>query len=427
MGVRAKGYCQNLHKRATGSWTGSRLNASAAPRALSASGLSSLDVPIEVALVAAVSTGSWLGPGDGGGMTLTDGVYAETGANAGLLKALTASGGGFPVAPPDEWFVNPELDGPTPLTVDDDGRVYGHIATRDVAHIGLPGKVHAPKSRSGYAYFKTGELVTASGARVQVGQLTLAGGHASMQADASAAVAHYDQTGSACADLNIGDDRFGIWVAGALRPEVTPSQLRTLRASAPSGDWRPINGRLELVACCQVNVPGFPVVRATVASGAITALVAAGAPALYGQRLALMADAALQARVTELEAHVFGLTDAADLTETAVAPGVTAESPADIVTADGAPVDSPAASGDVVAVETAPVVEAVAPEVVAPPVETTAEVAPVNDAVARAREAVANRAKNAQREALRARVYGAKAAVGEPVAASASGAGQGNS
>jgi hypothetical protein len=54
-------------------------------------------------------------------------------------------------------------------------------------------------------------------------------------------------------------------------------QIRALRASAPSGDWRPVNGSLELVAVCQVNVPGFPIARAMVASGKVMALVAAGA------------------------------------------------------------------------------------------------------------------------------------------------------
>jgi hypothetical protein len=73
---------------------------------------------------------------------------------------------------------------------------------------------------------------------------------------------------------------------------VSPEQIRALRASAPSGDWRPIKGRLELVAVLQVNVPGFPMARAQVASGYVTALVAAGAAAIaqlrgpnIGQRL----------------------------------------------------------------------------------------------------------------------------------------------
>jgi hypothetical protein len=379
MGLRAKGYCQNLHKRSTGQWTGSRLNAGGQPGrpALAASGTSGA-LSMEAALVAAVSTGRWFCP-EGGNTMLKDGIYAEGGANTGLLRTLTA--GGFPVAPPDDWFENPELDGPTPLTVDDDGRVYGHIATRDVAHIGLPGRVHAPKSRSNYAYFKTGQLVTASGKKLNVGQLTLSGGHAPLSADAASAVAHYDNTASAVADLNIGDDRHGIWVAGALRPEVTPDKLRALRASAPSGDWRPINGQLELVACCQVNVPGFPVVRARVASGAITSLVAAGAPALYARRIALMADAAVAERVTALEAAVF-----AQLTE-----GL--EDPSDVIVADG---DLVAEVGDGEPLSA----EEVAAEGLEETPEEAPEEKPVSDAVKRAREAVAARKAAQEPEAV---------------------------
>jgi hypothetical protein len=371
LGLRAKGYCQNLHKRATGIWTGSRANPGGhrgRGHAVAASGTSGA-LSIEAALVAAVSTGRWFCP-EGGAMTLKDGIYAEGGSDTAILRTLTA--GGFPVTPPDDWFQNPQLDAPTPLTVDDDGRVYGHIATRDVAHIGLPGKVKAPKSRSNYAYFKTGQLVTASGKKVNVGQITLAGGHAPLQADAAAAVAHYDNTASAVVDVNCGDDKWGIWVAGALRPEVTPSQLRTLRASAPSGDWRPINGGLELVACCQVNVPGFPVVRAQVASGAITSLVAAGAGPLYARRLALMADAAVAERIAALESVVF-----AQLSE-----GL--EDPSEVIVADGE--GDPTEGGEPLSEEQAQAEGLTDPEE-----------KPVSDAVKRAREAVAAR-KAAQQE-----------------------------
>jgi hypothetical protein len=417
MGLRAKGYCQNLHKRSTGVWTGSRLNPGGhrgRGHALAASGTSGA-LSMEAALLAAVSTGRWFCP-EGGAMTLKDGIYVEGGSNSAILKTLTA--GGFPVNPADEWFENPQLDAPTPLTVDDDGRIYGHIATRDVAHIGLPGRVKAPKSRSNYAYFKTGQLVTASGKKVNVGQITLAGGHAPLQADAAAAVAHYDNTASAVADVNCGDDKWGIWVAGALRPEVTPTQLRTLRASAPSGDWRPINGGLELVACCQVNVPGFPVVRARVASGAITSLVAAGAGPLYARRLAMMADAAVAERVAALESVVF-----AQLSD-----GL--ENPDDVIVADG---ETDAAEGGEPLSEEEAQAEGLAED----------GEQPVSDAVRRAREAVAARraaqsdqgqpetpagtpeapsedpdpekAKAARLADLRERVHGKK----EPVAASA--------
>lgn len=207
-----------------------------------------------------------------------------------LARALTAAG--IPVNPPAEWFKPPEFIRPTPITVMADGRVFGHIASFNSTHTGLPGNVRPPRSRSGYAYFRTGVVATADGTDQPVGQLTLAGGHAPLSADAGRAVQHYDDTRSAVADVNAGEDRHGIWVAGAVRPDATPEQIRALRASAPSGDWRVINGSLELIAVCQVNAPGFPVPRAEclVASGAVTALVAAGAQHMFMLR---MADALL--------------------------------------------------------------------------------------------------------------------------------------
>ena len=158
-----------------------------------------------------------------------------------------------------------------------DGKVFGHIATWDTNHIGMPNETKPPRSNYDYAFFNTGVVETDDGEDVAVGQLTLAGGHAPLNASAGEAVEHYDDTSSSVADLSAGEDGIGIWVAGALRPGVTDEQIRALRASAPSGDWRPINGNLELVAVCQVNTPGFPVARALAASGEMMALVAAGA------------------------------------------------------------------------------------------------------------------------------------------------------
>jgi hypothetical protein len=203
-----------------------------------------------------------------------DGVYVEK-----VPKSLMASAAP-PVDPPTAWFENPSLIEPTPLTISDDGRVFGHIALWDTDHIGMPNGTKPPKSKAEYAYFHTGIVKTAEGENLPVGQLTLAGGHAPLEATAAAAVRHYDDTASAVADVKAGEDDHGVWVSGALRPGVTELQMRTLRASSPSGDWRPIKGSLELVAVCQVNVPGFPITRARVASGFVTALVAAGASSL---------------------------------------------------------------------------------------------------------------------------------------------------
>ena len=232
---------------------------------------------------------------------LSDGVYVE-GVNPLDASALVACGlvaGMIPVTPPKEWFDNPKLTKPTALTVTDDGKVYGHIAAWHVDHIGMAFGTKPPRSRSSYAYFHTGVIKTEEGVDVPVGQLTLAGGHASLEASASEAVRHYDDTASAIADVHAGEDAYGIYVSGALRPGTTPEQIRSLRASAPSGDWRPIKGGLELVAVCQVNVPGFPIARARVASGQVMALVAAGASVLAQLKHDPLAD--IQARLDRVE------------------------------------------------------------------------------------------------------------------------------
>jgi hypothetical protein len=239
---------------------------------------------------------------------LEDGIYVDDvdELDASSLVACAFVAGAIPVTPPADWFENPKLSGPTPLTIDDDGRVYGHIAAWQTNHIGLPFGTKPPRSRTNYSYFHTGVIKTDAGISVPVGQLTLAGGHASLEASAQEAVKHYDDTASAFADVHAGEDQYGIWVSGGLRPGTTPEQIRAARASAPSGDWRPIRGSLELVAVCQVNVPGFPIARARVASGSVMALVAAGASTLAKMK---------SDPVTELNARLLRLETASLLVE----------------------------------------------------------------------------------------------------------------
>jgi hypothetical protein len=195
---------------------------------------------------------------------------------------------------PGGYFKNPELVGPTPFTVTEDGRVYGHVATWDTCHIGLPigdeeGEcTTAPHSLTNYAFFLTGEVLTDLGP-VAVGQITMGGGHASDRARLRAAISHYDSTSTAVADVTAGEDEYGIWVAGVLRPNVTDQQVHELRAAAISGDWRQVKpGRddMELIAALAVNVPGFPIPRPSmlVASGGERlSLVAAAIPLAEGQ------------------------------------------------------------------------------------------------------------------------------------------------
>ncbi len=192
---------------------------------------------------------------------------------------ITASAA--PVEPPAGWFADPQLDGPTGLTVGDDGRVFGHLAVWDTCHTGISGRcVTPPRSVTGYAVFRTGSVRCADGTDIAVGQLTAGTSHADTRPGVGAVetLRHYDHTGTAVADVAAGEDAYGIWVAGALRPEATAEQIRVLRASPLSGDWRPWGDGLELVGALAVNVPGFPVLRQIVASGRTSALIAAGPP-----------------------------------------------------------------------------------------------------------------------------------------------------
>lgn len=177
------------------------------------------------------------------------------------FDALIASAA--PVHPPANWFNDPHLDGPTGITVTEEGRIYGHLALWDTCHIASgPGQcTTAPHSQTDYAYFHTGAILTDDNQELAVGHLTLGTGHAAPDKTVRGTMAHYDNTGLAVADVRAGEDAYGIWVAGAVRPHISPEDIRTLRSSPLSGDWRRVQGNLELVAALAVNVPGFPVPR----------------------------------------------------------------------------------------------------------------------------------------------------------------------
>lgn len=189
------------------------------------------------------------------------------GGGGQTASALTAAAAGLaPLTPPKTWFDKPNLEGPTPITITADGRIFGHAALWGTCHTGISGQCRTPpRSQTDYRYFHLGELETDAGP-VPVGRVTMDTGHAPLTASRGATVRHYDDTGTGAAHVRAGEDEHGIWVAGAISPELPAEKVRTLRAAALSGDWRSINGQLELVGMLAVNVPGFPVPRAMAAS-----------------------------------------------------------------------------------------------------------------------------------------------------------------
>lgn len=179
--------------------------------------------------------------------------------------------------PPAAWFEDPKLTGPTPITITPDGYVYGHIGLHGQKHRGFSGDVFIPRSHSAYREFLLGGTTTAEGTIVPTGKITLGGGHAADSLAARPATEHYDDVSTTVAVVSAGDDRFGVWVAGALKPDVTDQQIDELLQSPPSGDWRVDQlGNLELIGVHSVNVPGFAVYRINVdaATGNVYSLVA---------------------------------------------------------------------------------------------------------------------------------------------------------
>lgn len=202
-------------------------------------------------------------------------------------------------APPLEWFDDPALEELVrhPV-VTAEGRVYGHLAGWQDCHLNFADYCQTPwRTQCGYARAHVSnpthpavpdEWRNDDGG--WVGVLSCVGGHWTTDPsdprtrDWQAAQAHYDDPRSAVAYVRFYEDEHGIAFAGALRPGVDREQLTMFRSHRLSGDWRRIDGSMELIAGCSVNVPGFVRSYAAAASAAdgpaeLVAAVVAGAMA----------------------------------------------------------------------------------------------------------------------------------------------------
>ena len=173
-----------------------------------------------------------------------------------------------------------ELGELTPVTIDDDGNVFGHIAGWQTCHQAFSDMcVTPPRSQNGYALFHTGAVRLDDGTDLPIGKLTVGAGHANPNGlGVRGATAHYDNSSVAVAMVRATEDRYGIQVSGRIIPGTPVGRIEELRRSPISGDWRAYRGNLELVAALGVNSPGFPIPRTLVASleGRQVSLVAAG-------------------------------------------------------------------------------------------------------------------------------------------------------
>lgn len=194
---------------------------------------------------------------------------------ASLVASLSASAlqravAGREWTPPAAWFAAP--DGSQKELVSPEGRVSGYVAQWEdvdgepMVHAGYAanGDVQRVPRGGSYGYFHQANVVLTldDGSRVHPGLLTTDIGHGDASASADAQVAHYDNPRAAAAAVIVGEDDTGIWMAGAVLPDVMEdsARLTRLRMMPVSGHWVPtrLNRPMELIAVTAVPHPGFP-------------------------------------------------------------------------------------------------------------------------------------------------------------------------
>lgn len=216
------------------------------------------------------------------GEVVTAAAMAAAGPGAVLTAAVAWDDG-----PPAEFFSDLDLDEVTPLTITDDGEVFGHVALFGQCHTGFAAGafskcVMPARSPSNYALFHSnGQVRAADGSRHSVGILSMDTKHApagkpGRRPSASAVADHYEHTGLTAAWLRAHDGPIGVEVHGALRSGLDIDAVRRAMAAHPSGDWRDYGDGLDMLGLLQVNVPGYPVYE--IEDGATTVLMASLVP-----------------------------------------------------------------------------------------------------------------------------------------------------
>lgn len=175
----------------------------------------------------------------------------------------------IPDLPPAAWFDEPR-DEPDigAITITDDGRMFGYLAPKHVAHRGIRDKrVTVPMGNVDYGIWMNRVTIADDGrggfTRLATGPITMDCGHAvaSPRVVGAARREHYDNSCSVVATVRVGENSRGVWIAGAVLPDVTADQIRRMMACQLSGDWGPHRerpGKRELAGALLVPVPGFP-------------------------------------------------------------------------------------------------------------------------------------------------------------------------
>lgn len=166
------------------------------------------------------------------------------------------------------FFGDPKFTKPTPLTIDENGHVYGHVREHGTCYQYGNGAgdggfcLEPPDSACGYAKFELHGAKMDDGSIARVGALTFGSGHES-RGSLKASVKHYNDVATMAAKVNAGTDEFGVWINGEVLDEYA-DKAYDLLLSPLSGHWEPDadnGGHLEMIAAHVVVTPGYSVRR----------------------------------------------------------------------------------------------------------------------------------------------------------------------
>lgn len=178
-----------------------------------------------------------------------------------------------------------------PLTILDDGSLYGHATLRYRCHGSFAACLPPPDSDGDFSRFLIGEAIPG----IPTGPIVLDTTHGVDERGRVKSSEWLADTGRAVADVTVGHDRHGMWVAGMVRPGITDREMAALRGSTLSAEWHPVGSRLRLVGILAVNGPGYLVQRHNVARNGVAASFTIGARCCPGE------SRTLDERVTTLE------------------------------------------------------------------------------------------------------------------------------
>lgn len=249
-------------------------------------------------------------------------AMATSGYNAS--PALVAAVGGQVFNA--KFFTNPNLTGPTKLTITEDGHIYGHVRLHGTCYQYGGGAgdggycVQPPPSACGYAKYMCHSARLDDGRTIDVGAMTFGDGHES-RGSLYASKRHYNDVATTAAKIAVGDDEFGVWVSGQV-VDAYADRAYDLLLSPLSGHWEPDadnGGYLELMAVHIVVTPGYNV-RGIVASfddeGRTTSLIITTVPEPQESIVAALdpaeLDAAIDAALMRREAAALAAKTAAE-------------------------------------------------------------------------------------------------------------------